>query len=316
MKIISWNYRGLGNPRTVQILRLLVKEKLPDVVFIMETKLNYVRSNRIAKSLNFEGCCVSEAVGRSGGLILMWKQKDLLELVNFSRYHFNVMVKDGFSSFSWLLTCFYGHPNASLRKYTWSLLSSFKPGEEGWVVIGDFNEILYNNEKAGGNYRSEYLMRSFKKVLEEGNLFDLGWKRNKFTWCNHHEDESFTNERLDRVLANSRWKAFYSKVSVETLPTICSYHSPILFDCSIERCLEARYFFPFKYEANWSKEEGCSETVGAAWHGSSGGETGLTRILKKLDRTRRGLQSWSKNMVRDRNTAIKEKTQLLGELQS
>ncbi|KAG2707872.1 hypothetical protein I3760_05G166100 [Carya illinoinensis] len=137
----------------------------------------------------------------------------------------------------------------------------FQACEEGWGVIGDFNEILFNDEKVGGNTRNENLMRSFRNTLEEGNLFDLGWKRNKFTWCNRHEDESFTKERLDRALANPRWKSNYSEVSVETLPAICSDHSPILLSCSFERCSVSRYHFLFKYEANWIKEEGCSETV-------------------------------------------------------
>ncbi|XP_042974770.1 uncharacterized protein LOC122306409 [Carya illinoinensis] len=131
-----------------------------------------------------------------------------------------------------------------------------------------------------------------------------GWKRNKFTWYNHHEDESFAKERLDKVLANPRWKVNYSKVSVETLPAISDYSS-ILLSYSFERCSISRYQFPFKYEANWSKEEGCSETVVAAWHGSSGGETGLIRILNKLDRTRKRLQNWSKNMRRKKNNIIK-----------
>ncbi|XP_042962443.1 uncharacterized protein LOC122296709 [Carya illinoinensis] len=316
MKILSWNCRGLGNPQTVQTFRMFVKEKLPDVVFLMETKIPYARAHGIAKTLNFNGCYVSEAVGRSGGLILLWKQKDLLELVIFSKHHFNVMVNDAYFNFKWLLTCFYGHPNSNLRKQAWSLLSSFKPGDEGWGVIGDFNEILFNDEKVGGKPRNENLMCTFRNLLEEGNLLDLGWKRNKFTWCNCHEDESFTKERLDRAIANPRWRLNYSKVSVESLPAICSDHSPILLSCSFEWCSAYKYHFSFKYEANWNKKEGCSEIVSEAWQGSNGGETDLNRILKKLDRTRKGLQKWSRHVVRDRNISIKEKTQLLSDLQS
>ncbi|XP_042950183.1 uncharacterized protein LOC122282291 [Carya illinoinensis] len=307
MEILSWNCWGLGNPRTLQTLRMFVKEKLLDVVFLMETKLPYARVNCIAKTLNFEGCCVSEVVGRSGGLILLWKQKDMLELVNFSKHHFNVLVNDAQCNFKWLLTCFYGHLNTNLRKQTWSLLSSFKPGDMGWGVIGDFNEILFNDEKVGKKPRNENLMSMFRNLLEEGNLLDLGWKRNKFTWCNHHEDESFTNERLDRVIANPRWKSNYSEALVETLPAICSDHNPILLFCSFERCFAYKYHPYFKYEANWINEEGCSEIVSEAWQGSNEGETGLRRVLNKLDRIRKGLQKWSRHMVRDRNRAIKKR---------
>ncbi|XP_042944594.1 uncharacterized protein LOC122278474 [Carya illinoinensis] len=108
----------------------------------------------------------------------------------------------------------------------------------------------------------------FRNLLEKGNLLDLGWKRNKFTCCNHHEDESFTKERLDTAIANTRWRLNYSEASVETLPAICSDHSPILLSCSFERCSAYRYHTSFKYEANWNKEEGCSEIVSEAWQGA------------------------------------------------
>ncbi|XP_042954568.1 uncharacterized protein LOC122290977 [Carya illinoinensis] len=132
MKILSWNCRGLGNPQTVQYLGMLIKEKKPELVFLMETKLSYTKACRISKRFRFQG------------------------------------------SNSWLLSCFYGHPVTSLRNKTWSLLSSFKPADGGWGVIGDFNEVLYSDEKVGGNPRSEYLMRQFREVMEEGSLCDLG----------------------------------------------------------------------------------------------------------------------------------------------
>jgi len=39
MKLISWNFQGLGNPWTVRSLLRLVREKKPTVVFLIETKL-------------------------------------------------------------------------------------------------------------------------------------------------------------------------------------------------------------------------------------------------------------------------------------
>jgi exonuclease III len=39
MNILSWNCRGLGNPWTIRDLCQLTKEKNPNLVFLMETKL-------------------------------------------------------------------------------------------------------------------------------------------------------------------------------------------------------------------------------------------------------------------------------------
>ena len=40
MTILSWNYRGLGNFRTVKALEKVVKKEEPTIVLLMETKSN------------------------------------------------------------------------------------------------------------------------------------------------------------------------------------------------------------------------------------------------------------------------------------
>ncbi|KAK6124569.1 hypothetical protein DH2020_041687 [Rehmannia glutinosa] len=70
MNIISWNCRGLGNPRTIQELRDFIRSKNPQLVFLCETKCKSPVIENLKKSLNFHGCAV-DARGRSGGLALL-----------------------------------------------------------------------------------------------------------------------------------------------------------------------------------------------------------------------------------------------------
>ncbi|XP_040987704.1 uncharacterized protein LOC121235426 [Juglans microcarpa x Juglans regia] len=70
MKTLSWNCRGLGNRWTVQDLCHLVEDKLPNVVFLMETKTEEGSHNSAAiKALQRE----------IGGLLekedVKWKQR-------------------------------------------------------------------------------------------------------------------------------------------------------------------------------------------------------------------------------------------------
>ncbi|KAF5454153.1 hypothetical protein F2P56_023837, partial [Juglans regia] len=154
-------------------------------------------------------------------------------------------------------------------------------------------------------------MGMFRNLMEEGNLFDLGWRGNKFTWCNRHEDESFTKEKLDRAIANCIWRAKYPKVSVETSLAVCSDHNPILLQCSSDRPSIHSFHTFFQYEASWNKEDGCSVVVSEAWQGRNGMESGLDRVISKLETTKNGLKQWSKNLARDRTKAIRDKTQLI-----
>ncbi|XP_042972909.1 uncharacterized protein LOC122304705 [Carya illinoinensis] len=181
--------------------------------------------------------------------------------------------------------------------------------EGGWGVIGGFNEVLYKKEKVGGNPRTERLMGMFRHMMEEGNLYYLGWTGNKFTWCNLHEDETFTKERLNRAIANAMWKRKYSKYSVETLPAFRFDHNIILLQCSIGRCSVCSFHSSFKYEASWNNEEGCSAIVSEAWQNNTKGrERGLEKVMSKLKSTQKGLKKWSRNLERERTKAIREKT--------
>ena len=54
IRILSWNYQGLGNPWTVQGLHKLVKEQAPKVRFLMETRLDKDGYKKHCKELPFQ----------------------------------------------------------------------------------------------------------------------------------------------------------------------------------------------------------------------------------------------------------------------
>lgn len=49
------------------------------------------------------------------------------------------------------------------------------------MVIRDFDDVLYLQEKVGGKQRSQFLMSNFRMSLDNTDLYDLGYKRDKFT---------------------------------------------------------------------------------------------------------------------------------------
>ena len=70
------------------------------------------------------------------------------------------------------------------------------------MVLGDFNEILYSNEKLGGAMREAKQMMDFRDCLNRCGLVNLGFIGQKFTWCNGWYGGERTKLRLDRVVAN------------------------------------------------------------------------------------------------------------------
>jgi hypothetical protein len=80
-------------------------------------------------------------------------------------------------------------------------------------------------------------MALFRSTLSNCNLWDLGYKGQKYTWTNGRDGRALTLERLDRVIANLDWCGVFD---VDVLPRYFSDHSPLLisFDHSKKNPLE------------------------------------------------------------------------------
>lgn len=69
----------------------------------------------------------------------------------------------------------YGHPKASEKKHTWTVLRRLAGlSTIPWFCFGDFNEILNLNEKVGGGSRSIEAISEFKEAVRDCKLLDLG----------------------------------------------------------------------------------------------------------------------------------------------
>jgi hypothetical protein len=115
MILLSWNCLGLGNPRAIRDLCRLVKEKRLTFLFLMEAKSSKSKMKFIQVRLGFEGPFVVDPIGRSGGLPLLWKEKNEVEIQNYTCRHINAVIKHSYSTQPWRLTDFYGHPNPAKR---------------------------------------------------------------------------------------------------------------------------------------------------------------------------------------------------------
>lgn len=82
----------------------------------MGTKLNKVRFEVLRKKLGYEGCFTINAIGRSGDLLMLWKEEINFELINYSSHHTSGWVNDLDNNVKWIVTGFYGQPEVSRRK--------------------------------------------------------------------------------------------------------------------------------------------------------------------------------------------------------
>lgn len=117
MNIISWNCRGIGLASRIQFLKDIVCQERPSVIFLCETRDNKGKMEKVRRALHFDGLFVVDSQGLSGGLALLWRVKDQVNLRSFSRNHIDVEIKiDGKEA--WRLTGIYGEPDRSQRRKT------------------------------------------------------------------------------------------------------------------------------------------------------------------------------------------------------
>jgi endonuclease/exonuclease/phosphatase family metal-dependent hydrolase len=170
-----------------------------------------------------------DSVGRSGGLILMWRDDIRVVIQNYSRRHINAIISMGLDGEEWKFSGFYGHPEVARRKESWALmrhLACFNPTP--WLCLGDFNEIVNLTKIRGAAYKTRRQMREFEETVEDCQLSDLGFIGHKYTWSNGRKGNALTKERLDRALANVEWRSLYPAVDVTVLAKRSSYHHPVL----------------------------------------------------------------------------------------
>ena len=110
MSILSWNYRGLGNQRAVDVLSHLVREKAPKILFLIETKQSVDEMRRLQADLPYRCMFPVPSVRRSGGLALLWKEEVDLHVQTYSPNHIDALIYTNGNP-TWRLTGFYGWPD-------------------------------------------------------------------------------------------------------------------------------------------------------------------------------------------------------------
>ncbi|KAK6140636.1 hypothetical protein DH2020_025620 [Rehmannia glutinosa] len=208
MSILCWNYRGLGNPQTIQELRTSIRNKSPQLVFLSETKCKTPVIEKIKRYLNLHGFSV-DAQGRSGGLALLWRKDVSVSLRKFSDNFIDVDTELMGQAFRF--TGFYREPNVSLRRQAWEQLQNlYTPltyhGSWEAILMRRSDPNVYRNRRKG-IFRFEALwvradecediikkhwrtdLDSLPNKIENCSVGLLNWGRQHMRDLNKHVDE-------------------------------------------------------------------------------------------------------------------------------
>lgn len=102
-----------------------------------------------------------------------------------------------------------------------------------WLVGRDFNDILFANEKQGGNLRDKTRMEAFRITLKNCQLVDIGFSGPWFTWERGHVLENNIRERIYRGVATDAWIQLFPSYSLRHFLYSFSDHCPLLNETKV-----------------------------------------------------------------------------------
>lgn len=179
------------------------------------------RSGNLRWRLGLKNYLASDSNGLSGGLALFWDESLCVTLLSQGPRHIDVLIVDDPSAPPWRATFVYGEPRAENRKDMWELLHSLCGEWLGpWLVMGDFNEAMWQFEHFSATPCSERQMMDFREVLSQCDLYDLGFSGLPWMYNNNQGGDRNVRVRLDRGVANSEWSLRFPDASVLHLTSL------------------------------------------------------------------------------------------------
>ena len=191
----------------------------------------------------------------------MWKKDLDISLNRFANSFINRNVH--MPNYTWRFTGFYGHPDASKRKYSWDSLRQLSTQSQlPWICIGDYNEVLSQNEFQGYGPRNNWQIMNFRQALMDSNLHDLGYEGFTYTWCHSQTYPNTIRARLDCACATQDFLDIFLESKIKHMHSILADHLPIVF--SFENFIKfsktknkVKRFKHFMFEAMWIQADNC-----------------------------------------------------------
>lgn len=132
-----------------------------------------------------------------------------------------------------------------------------------WVIIGDMNNVLSQDDKRGGRPYPQWLIQGFVEVVNECWLVDMSLIGYPFTWEKGYGTKKWVEVRLDKALATEDFLEMFKDARLTNIEVTTSDHCHLLLEPCI--CNAIHTVRPFRIENAWLREPMCKQIVEEAW---------------------------------------------------
>lgn len=193
---------------------------------------------------------------------------------------------------------FYGCLERGIRVMSWNLIW-YLAGKSNlpWCILGDFNDLLFADEKRGGRDHPKYCLKGLGSAITDSGLFALGFEEEKFTWEKSRGEPNWVQEHLDRGFANKEWSDMFPSAEVRVIEVVTSDHLPLFLN------LNKKVYMPkskrFRFENVWINEQDCFNLMKQSWEHTEG-----RVLMEKISYCSMKLEEWGGGQSQEFNLKI------------
>ena len=204
----------------------LVKWHSSILMVITETRMSGARADEIIEALPFDGHAISDTIGFAGGIWMLWRS-DLVQVdvLATTEQEIHALIRVRTQTLNQLISAIYSNPRFEERCILCNNLRMIANMHDlPWALMGDFNEVMFDDEKFGRNPICQRKVRAIKECMDDCNMMDLGFSGPKYTWTNKRELSNLIQCKLDRCWVNPGQKDFYPEANVTHIARVNSDH--------------------------------------------------------------------------------------------
>ncbi|XP_020259679.1 uncharacterized protein LOC109836222 [Asparagus officinalis] len=236
-------------------------------IALLETKLKDTKIPSVTKRIAVDWKWHSNVTNSEKARIMILWNSDILDvqITHVSSQQITCRVKSVDGRTDCIVSAIYGSNHQVIRKELWAELCQIFQTTENlpWLLCGDFNTMISNEEKLGGSVLTDSDTNDFTSFIENCNLSHLKALGSFFTWNNKQDHATRVWCRLDRALVNDSWIQIHNSSHVEFLLPNFSDHSPAVVSI-YEDDLQRKK--PFKFFKMWTNHINFLPTVSATWN--------------------------------------------------
>jgi len=168
-------------------------------IALMEPFQSPSELDQYKRKLGFENAGVN-----CSGIFFFWREDWEGDII-LDTVH-QVTLKFSRNGQNFLISVIYARCNAIDRLELWDELGNFVDMDRcPWIIGGDFNVILNEEEKLGGLQFTQNEAMDFAAFISNNALIEVRFSGSKYTWWNGRIEEECIFNRLDRILVNQEF---------------------------------------------------------------------------------------------------------------